>query len=602
MTRFLKICIGLSMVIPLGYAEAEESPAALMKAAKLLYSQQKYDSTIIVLRDYIKRHGRDMETETIVPLLMEALVRTNDREYFNKLFSIYQKKFPNSKFLPRLYYLEGVLLSGENKGAKAILSFSNCRNAGVAGALDSLSLRNAAVICDYYLGADELKRLAEGQGLNREIQEILDFYLCTSLDTAGLSAKARTSAEEFCQKYPQSRYVPRLREVLAKMPVVQTKGQIVVGVLAPISGEDADIGRQIVNSIQFAVNQFNQKSELKVKLSIADTRGNMVETAQKTREMIDNRVPVIIGPMLSKTATVTAAMLMGRDIVMVTPTATDEGIARLGSNIFQVNVTLGTLAKRIARYALENLNIKEFAIIAPTTEYGKALSGRFKEEVLRGGGTIVDEEFYDEGTHDFRVQFDSLRLHVYQHRQDANVAAGGGAPAPGNRSRKADSLYLADSTISVGGLFLPVEAEDAVMLAPQVYFHRIQTQLLGSNGWYSPTTILDGKQYVNNAIISSHFEIDPANEKWVAFNAEYKRQYGAPPDRMIAPLGYDAANIVLQAIALSGGSDPIKISQEIGRIQNYQGLSGPVTFDRGEGVNTETAILKIKDKKFVRIY
>jgi ABC-type branched-subunit amino acid transport system substrate-binding protein len=42
-----------------------------------------------------------------------------------------------------------------------------------------------------------------------------------------------------------------------------------------------------------------------------------------------HKVPAIIGPVLSANAAVAAAMLIDRDIVMVTPTATDDGIARL---------------------------------------------------------------------------------------------------------------------------------------------------------------------------------------------------------------------------------------------------------------------------------
>jgi len=32
------------------------------------------------------------------------------------------------------------------------------------------------------------------------------------------------------------------------------------------------------------------------------------------------------------------SMLVGKDIVMITPTATDDGIAALGPNIFQMNI------------------------------------------------------------------------------------------------------------------------------------------------------------------------------------------------------------------------------------------------------------------------
>jgi ABC-type branched-subunit amino acid transport system substrate-binding protein len=581
---------------------ADDSPDSLMAKARKLYSAQKYDSTVVLLRDYVRRHGRDPETEYIVPLLMESLARTGDSQYFDKLFSIYIRKFPSAVYLPRLYYLEGILLAQQKKYEKAIEAFSASRNSGVGGALDTLSLQNVFIICRNNLSADERSQLLEEPGLNPQIVEILRFSAVVSLDKTNQSAKAQALAQEFLAQYPRTRYRAQAQEILNRMPGYQPKGSVSVGLLAPLTGEDADIGRQIANAIQLAVNQYNQTSDLKVKLIISDTKGNLVETARITHAMLENRVPVILGPMLSKTAAVAAAMLMDKDMVMVTPTATDEGIAQLGSNIFQVNVTLGTLAKQIAGYAMERLSIREFAIIAPNTDYGKALSTQFSEEVVRRGGEVVDQELFDEGTHDFRAHFESLRIKIYQRRLDTIAKANNLPPRQVDPSRRADSLYLADSVIAIGGIFLPAEAEDVVMLAPQVFFHRIQTQLLGSNGWYSPTTLLDGKRYVNNAIFSSNFEIDTNNDKWPAFSAEYKRQFGVAPDRMIAPLGYDAANLVLKALSAAGGDNPRGVAEELLKTQGYQGVSGPISFDKNDGVNTETAVLKIKASKFVRIY
>jgi ABC-type branched-subunit amino acid transport system substrate-binding protein len=592
---------------------ADDNPETVMREARRFYAGQQYDSTISLLRTYVKKHGRGEETRYMVPLLMEALARTNDSQYFRKLLNIYERKFPQSDFLPRLYYLEGMLLAGEKKFEKAVQSFSQCRNAGVIGSLDTLSLHNVTVIAENELSISDMERMVGDQELNADVREVLEFYICYVLDKTGQPAKARARADEFLKKYSDSYFRPLAVEIASKAPVtiaekvekpIDKKGQITIGLLTPLSGENAEIGKQILNGVQLAVNQFNQKNELKIKLSVADTRGNMVETAARTHDLLtQGKVPVIIGPVLSSDAAVSAGMLMDRETVMITPTATDEGIAALGRNIFQVNLTLGTLARRVARYAIENLNIREFAIIAPQSDYGAAMAKSFKEEIVRRGGTVVAEESYEEGTRDFRAQFVGLRLKLLQQRYDQLAKAKGVTPTVASMSRRADSLAVIDSVLSVGGLFMPAEAEDVVMLAPQVAFHRVQTQLLGSNGWHAPSVILDGKQYVNNAIFSSNFEIDPASPAWTAFSAEYRKQFGSNPDRTIVPLGYDAANLVLSAIGSLGGSDdPKRIGEALSKTSGYQGLSGPISFEPGQGVNTETAIWKIKDKKFQRLY
>ena len=87
---------------------------------------------------------------------------------------------------------------------------------------------------------------------------------------------------------------------------------------------------------------------------------------------------------------------------------------------------------------------------------------------------------------------------------------------------------------------MPGDADDIVMLAPQVYFHRIRTQMLGSNGWHNQKVIKDGKRYVANTIISTSFELNQNQKTWLDFKSAYKSRFNAEPD-WICALGYDAA-------------------------------------------------------------
>ena len=73
---------------------------------------------------------------------------------------------------------------------------------------------------------------------------------------------------------------------------------------------------------------------------------------------------------------------------LVTPTATTHGIAALGDGIFQLNVTTGTLGQRIASYATGCLKLKDFAIVAPESEYGYQLAEAFQKTVEKKGGNV----------------------------------------------------------------------------------------------------------------------------------------------------------------------------------------------------------------------
>jgi ABC-type branched-subunit amino acid transport system substrate-binding protein len=568
--------------------------------AKRYYTAGMYDSTISIIRGYLKKHSKDKPTEYIVPLLMEALLRKDDYKTFGKLYNIYLRRFPESKYLPRLFYLNGIANAERKEYKKAIIFFSDAISKGVSRSLDSLALLNVEKICETYITLGELKKMPSRFDVHDRVAVILLYYRIKLLYESGQTSKAERLASKYKSLYARTPYQEKIKDVFSA-----SKGFLrrilQIGLLAPLTGDNADIGKYAVHGIQLAVENYNKDHSPKIRLIISDTRGNMVETALKTREMIDvHKVQVILGPMLSSNATVAASILMEKPgVVMVSPTATDDGIAGLGDNVFQLNVTLGVLGKKIARYAIESLYIKEFAIITPMTEYGTILSSKFKEEAARLGGEVVIEEFFDEGTNDFRKQFESIRLKLAERYWEKLALDGQLKFGESARDRKKKESYLADSTIEIGGLFIPAESGDITKIASQVYFHRLRTQLLGSNGWHTNSTILDGKKYVNNAIFSTSFEIDVQNEKWIAFSNMFEDRFKQKPDHIVAPLGYDAANIILTLIEKSKSGK--SIINQLRSVKDYNGISGTVSLDNPEGINSEAAILKISNRKFLKI-
>ncbi|MBD3346890.1 MAG: ABC transporter substrate-binding protein [Chitinivibrionales bacterium] len=577
------------------------NPAMVLDKAKAAYRAGDYDSTVAVIRTYIKSHGKDASTEHLVPLLVEALLRTEDFTVARRMINIFKKKFPNSDYLPRLYYAEGIALAKAEEYTDAVVAFSQAVKGGVSETLEQHSFDNVELICKRAFTNRELQLLADRRGMAVPIVEILEYYIIYKSYSAGQTARAEKQAEDFRRDFPRSPYLEKIKNLSGRMKR-DRRGKIQVGLLAPLSGYDAEIGKSIVRGVQLAIEDYQKKNMTEFNLVISNTKGNMVETAQKTLELADDHnIPLVIGPVLSQTAVVAASVLRERDVVMLSPTATDDGIAKLGSNIFQMNVTIGALGIRLARYAVENLNIREFAILSPLSEYGQLMSSKFKREVERLGGEVVAEEYFDEGAHDFRAQFVNLRTVMAERRREALAVERGMEYVNSRSARRADSLYQADSTIEIGGLFIPAESEDAVKVAAQTYFHKIRTQMLGSTGWHSAATILDGKRYVNDAIISTNFDINANNQRWTDFKNRYKKKYNAEPGR-VAALGYDAAELIITALNKTGGNpDAEKIADYLASINNHIGVSGPVSFDPHTGANSEAAIMKITDKKFVRI-
>ena len=603
MSRLICFCISFSVVSLCFGIQFSDDPKTVLKKAEDYYKAGQYDSTTIAIRGFLKNHGNDSSAQYLVPLLIESAVRNGDFDFGQRIFQIYLKKYPSSAFLPRLWYLQGTCLVKQKNYNTAFVAFSNAIKGGVNAELDSLTLHTMQSVCEKALTTDEIGSIAAHGDLHPLLVELLGYCEIAKLYESGQIVRVKEKAEQFADGHPHSPYLPLVKEISKKVADLQ-KGLIQIGLLAPLSGYDADIGKQIVQGIQISADQYTAVTGAKLNLIMCDTRGAMIETARKTLELMnEHHVPFIIGPVLSQSAVVSASILMGKEIVMLSPTANDDGIASLGQNIFQMNVTLGTLGAKIARYAMDNCNIRDFSIIGPSTEYAAALSAGFRQEVEKSGREIVMEQTYEDGTKDFKVQFDNLKARLMQRKQQRTAlekSLSGDMPAqPGVKPETKKEI---DTTYEVGGIFIPAEAEEIVMLAPQVAFHRIKTQLLGSVGWHNSKTITDGKEYVNNALFSTNLQAIAADSKeWQQFKAAYKNRFGVEPDR-VAALGYDAASLLFTAVRSTNSNlSAAKISQALANIKGYAGASGVISFDPALRINTEAAIMKIKDRQFIRV-
>lgn len=589
----LKFLILLSFLCSFIQAQTNSQSAKLLENAKRLYSENKYDSTVQIIKAYLKEHGKEQETEHIVPLLMETLIRVKEYKYFRKLVKVYHKKFPNSKYSQRIHYLTGIVDAKEENWEDAILSFSEASRIRNGSALDSLIPANVTKICTEKVNPQELEPLLKRGNLSASVKQVIMKYAAQSYRNEG----ELTKAEEVEKS---SGIETKTSQRNGGTVFIDQNDTYRIGLLAPMTGENEDLGKLVKQAAQLAISNYNSKAVKKAELIVMDTKGEMVQTAIKTKELIEkHNVSMIIGPVLSSTATVAASIAMDRnDVIMITPTATDDGIAGLGQNIFQMNVTMGILGKKIAQYAVNNLNIKDFAVLAPMNRYGDILTECFTNEINKLGAKILATEYYDEEANDFRPQYDAIREKLAERKWEAMKVDN---PEFGESNKDANFKinYLKDSTIAVGGLFIPAEIDDAAKLASQTFFHRLRTQLLGANGWHNNSTILDGKQYVQNAIFSTNLKGEDLNEKFDIFSNMFKQKYGQQPDRAAAPLTYDATNLLIGA--LEGSRTVIDVINKVSSTSGFSGISGLVTFTNNSGANGEAAIMKISGKKFIRV-
>lgn len=82
----------------------------------------------------------------------------------------------------------------------------------------------------------------------------------------------------------------------------------------------------------------------------------------------------------------------------------------------------------------------------------------------------------------------------------------------------------------------------------------------------------------NNTFFTNHYSAQDTDPKVVEFVKAFKEKYNKEPDAFSA-LGYDAVQILVQAIQNAGEADPAKIKDALASVKDFEGVTGKMTID-----------------------
>ncbi len=340
----------------------------------------------------------------------------------------------------------------------------------------------------------------------------------------------------------------------------EAEGEVSVGAYLPMTGASATFGVSTWQGIQLAVEQHNAKAKVKVQVKALDTMGKQSGAQAVVTRLADDGVVALIGEVASSLSLAGAAIAQQRGIPMITPSSTNPAITDTGDLIFRACQTDDAQARVMARFA-RTLKIGSVAILkAPAQAYSTGLATAFETAFKAEGGAIVATQEYTMGAADFEPQLRAIE------------------------------------TAKAQWVFVPGYYTDVATLAKQAQQLGIRVKFLGSDGWDSEElgklagTALDGSYYIN------HFAIDDARAATRSFVKAYRTKFKQAPDALAA-LGYDAANVVLGAIARAKSTSGKHLAEAI-RATKLTGATGELAFHaKDQGITKPMVVLKISGGK-----
>ena len=227
--------------------------------------------------------------------------------------------------------------------------------------------------------------------------------------------------------------------------------EIVIGLVAPLTGPVAAYGDQVKNGAETAVAEINKNGGIlgeQVVLKIADDAGEPKQGVSAANQLVGEGVRFVVGPVTSGVAMPASDVFAENGILMVTPTATTPELTTRGlTNVFRTCGRDDQQAEVAAKYVLEKFKDKRVAIINDKGAYGKGLADAFKATLNAGGVTEVLDDAVTPGDKDFSALTTRLKAENVE-----VVYFGGYHPEGGLLARQLSDLGVKATIIGGDGL------------------------------------------------------------------------------------------------------------------------------------------------------
>ncbi|MFI0236766.1 branched-chain amino acid ABC transporter substrate-binding protein [Streptomyces sp. NPDC016845] len=338
---------------------------------------------------------------------------------------------------------------------------------------------------------------------------------------------------------------------------------VVIGVDAPLTGQNSATGLGIKSGVEIAVKDANDKKlvpGVTFKVSALDDKALPPTGQQNASQLVANKdVLGVIGPLNSGVAQTMQKVFASANLAEISPSNTAPELTQ-GKNwvsgtktrpfktYFRTAITDEVQGGFSADYVYKTLKKKKVFVVDDKQTYGAGLAGIFAKKYKEQGGKVVGTDHVNVGDKDFATLVTKIK------------------------NSGAELLYY-------GGQY-----DEAQVLTKQLKDSGAKIPLMGGDGMFTPTYIKTaGAAAEGDLVTSVGVPVDtlPAAKEFIdKYKAGgYKGDYGT-----YGGYSYDAATAVIKAIGavVKDGKVPSdarqKVVDELQKI-SFEGIAGPVGFD-----------------------
>ena len=573
----------------------------------ILYQNGEYEHARLkfsLLVGAMPMHQRITAAYVMYSKVLQKLGRYNESTaYANELIDSYSQ----SNYVDDAYFVKAVNYYFEEKYYLSAQDFMWVIDNGKNKKLITDSVRLLEGLADAFLSLDELRTLE--RDAQKKSKALLTLKCVAAEIREGLKARALVRLERFIDEYPKSRELPRVQTLLAQAKS-DVPSKIRVGIILPLTGFYAEEGNAVLRGIEYGLRKNDSELTDSIELIVYDSESDILKAVQQAQRLVqDPSILFVIGELESVNSVGIGAVVAPSSVPLIIPVSSDNYLTHLGNRVFQMNPDLNRLGSELAKYAIEELELRTFATLAPRDRYGTMMTDSFVETVDALGGTIVAQKWYFEGTIDVERQMKSMR-EVGLRRELAGTlerVLGRATPTQLDSAWNAENEAFMEETeddktlvqandipvTSIDAIFLPIYTEEIPIIVPQFKLENIQAQMLGGTFWYDEEQLRKNREDVNRVVfVTDHFLSEYIPE-FRQFRDDFRIAMGTSPDVMTF-YGYDAISLAIEVMD-QGGTYRDKFVELLSSISDFIGMKGTITFQDKKRVNSDVHVLRYYD-------
>jgi branched-chain amino acid transport system substrate-binding protein len=326
-----------------------------------------------------------------------------------------------------------------------------------------------------------------------------------------------------------------------------------IGHAAPLTGNQAHLGRENENGARMAIADLNQQKlkiggqEAKFQLISEDDGADPRRGTFAAQKLVDAKVAGVVGHMNSGTTIPASRIYFEAGIPQISPSATNPRYTTQGhKTAFRLIANDTQLGAILGRYAVIGLRGKAIAIIDDRTAYGQGIADAFEKSVIAAGGKLIGREY----TNDRATDFTSILTTLSQ------------------KWSKPDIVFFGGMDTVAGPIIR------------QMNQFGINAKFLGGDGiCTNELAKLSGDAMGDDQVVCAEAGgVTATQEKRLDdFKARFLQKYNSQV-QIYAPYVYDAMMVMAAAMQKANSTDPAKYLPELAKI-SYNGVTGTIEFD-----------------------